>query len=161
VSPTVHATVGARARRLRTTMFILALLPCACAPARSSERTVVSPDGAATLAPYSPGIVAHGMLCLSGPVGLRPGSRELVSGGITPETRQALANVRAILDAAGLHEGDVLKCTVFLVDMADYAAMNAEYGAFFRTAPPARTAVAVAALPLGARVEIDCIARTR
>ena len=124
-------------------------------------REVVAPAGSSTLAPYSPAIRSGGFLFLSGQVGLRPGSRELVPGGITPETRQALDNVRTILAAAGLAPRDVVKCTVFLVDMAEYAAMNAVYGEFFATEPPARSAVAVAALPLAARVEVECIAAAR
>ena len=111
---------------------------CSVTTVRSgTAREVVAPAGSSTLAPYSPAIRSGGFLFLSGQVGLRPGSRELVPGGVAPETRQALENVRTILAAAGLSPHDVVKCTVFLVDMAEYAAMNTVYGEFFATEPPA------------------------
>lgn len=135
---------------------------CACACANpQSTRVVIAPEGSSRLAPYSPAIGAADLVFLSGQVGLRPGTRELVPGGVSAETAQALENVRTVLAAAGLTPADVVKCTVFLADMRDYEAMNAVYGTFFGTAPPARSAVGVNGLPLGARVEIECIARTR
>jgi 2-iminobutanoate/2-iminopropanoate deaminase len=134
----------------------------ACAGAnRAPVREVIAPAGTSTLAPYSPGVRAGDLVFLSGQVGLRPGTRELAAGGIAAETGQALENVRTVLAAAGLTPADVVKCTVFLADMRDYDAMNAIYSGFFDTAPPARSAVGVNALPLGARVEIECIARAR
>ncbi|HUF51682.1 MAG TPA: Rid family detoxifying hydrolase [Longimicrobiales bacterium] len=140
--------------------FVLLLIACAAtACASAPTRQVVAPAGATTIAPYSPGIRSGDLLFLSGQIGMTGGA--LVPGGIAAETRQALANMRTILDAAGLTPADVLKCTVFLVDMAEYEAMNAAYGDFFREAPPARSAVAVAALPRNARVEIECISRAR
>lgn len=147
-------------RRLHLTLLVCATAACvtgACASA--SPRQVVAPAGATTIAPYSPAIRTGDLLFLSGQIGIAGGA--LASGGIAAETRQALANVRTILDAAGVTPRDVVKCTVFLVDMNEYEAMNAVYGEFFGAAPPARSAVAVAALPRGARVEIECIARAR
>jgi 2-iminobutanoate/2-iminopropanoate deaminase len=135
------------------------LAACSAAPVR--ERDTINPPGASTLAPYSAAVRAGGLVFLSGQVGLRPGTSELVGGGIAAETRQALENVRGVLRAANLGLDDVVKCTVFLADMRDYAAMNDVYGDFFRADPPARSAVGVNGLPLGARVEIECIARDR
>lgn len=150
------------------TVMRAALLPLLCVSAAACAsagavpaREVVAPAGSATLAPYSPGVRVGDLLFLSGQVGLRPGTRELAAGGVAAETEQALENVRTILTAAGLTPADVVKCTVFLADMRDYEAMNAAYARFFPTAPPARSAVGVNGLPLGARVEIECIARAR
>lgn len=139
----------------------LAFATAACASAPPPDREVVAPPGSSSLAPYSPAIRVGGLVFLSGQVGLRPGTRELASGGIEAETRQALENVNALLATAGLTPADVVKCTVFLADMGDYAAMNRVYGEFFAAEPPARSAVGVNGLPLNARVEIECIARAR
>lgn len=145
--------------------FIIAVFACAgvsaCASATSPGRDVIAPAGSSSLAPYSPAIRTGDLVFLSGQVGLRPGTRELATGGVSAETEQALENVRTVLAAAGLSPADVVKCTVFLADMRDYEAMNAVYGRFFASAPPARSAVGVNGLPLGARVEIECIARAR
>jgi 2-iminobutanoate/2-iminopropanoate deaminase len=149
-------------RLLALTLLAFPITACA---ARSTSapvsREVVAPAGASTVAPYSPAIRSGDFLFLSGQVGLKPGTRELVTGGIAAETTQALENVRTILTAAGLTPRDVVRCNVFLVDMRDYDAMNAVYGPFFGTAPPARSAIAVAGLPVSARVEIECTARAR
>jgi 2-iminobutanoate/2-iminopropanoate deaminase len=141
----------------------LAVSACATATARTTApaRAVIAPPGVTLLAAYSPAIRTGDLVFLSGQVGLRPGARELVPGGIAEETRQALENVRTILDAAGLTPREVVKCTVFLADMAEYEPMNRVYAAFFGGDPPARSAVGVAALPLAARVEIECIAAAR
>lgn len=153
------ASAMRRPLRLIPLLAVLACGACSVTTTRGAPgREVVAPPGASTIAPYSPAIRSGGFLFLSGQVGLRPGTRELVGGGIAAETRQSLENVRTILAAAGLSLRDVVKCTVFLADMAEYEPMNAVYGEFFPAAPPARSAVAVAALPLAARVEIDCIA---
>lgn len=126
------------------------------------HREVVNLPGAATLAAYSPAIRSGGLVFLSGQIGLRPGSRELVPGGIEAETRQTLENVRAVLAAAGLTREDLVKCTVFLADIAEYEPMNEVYAGFFAgMQAPARSALGVGGLPLGARVEIECIAAHR
>lgn len=125
-------------------------------------REVVSPPGTPTLAAYSPAIRSGGLVFLSGQIGLLPGTRDLAPGGIGPETRQTLDNVRTLLSAAGLSREDLLKCTVFLADIAEYEPMNVIYAEFFAgVAAPARSALGVSGLPLGARVEIECIARAR
>jgi reactive intermediate/imine deaminase len=98
------------------------------------------------------------MLYLSGQIGNRPGTRELADTGITGQTRQALENIKALLASAGSSLDRAVKCTVFLVDIKDYAAMNAVYATYFPKDPPARSTVAGSGLALGARVEIECIA---
>ena len=123
-------------------------------------RRAVSTAGApAAIGPYSQGIALDGLLFTAGQVALDPSTGALVDGGIGPETERALANLSAILDAAGCTWSDVVKTTIFLVDMTDFAAVNEVYGRFVVDPPPARSTVAVAALPKGARVEIEAIAR--
>lgn len=130
-----------------------------CLPQARTSGDHITPGGASTLAAYTPAVRANGLIFFSGVIGLRPGTRELVEGGIREETRQALENLENVMDAAGVDRRDVVKCTVFLADIRDYEAMNEVYGRYFDRAPPARSALGVAGLPLGARVEIECIAR--
>jgi 2-iminobutanoate/2-iminopropanoate deaminase len=118
----------------------------------------IHPQGMTVVPVYSPAIRSAGLIFLSGAVGNVPG-QGLVEGGVEAETRQALANVATLLEAAGAGVSDLVQCNVYLADIADYQAMNAVYGAFVGDPPPARTTVGVADLPLGARVEIACTAR--
>jgi 2-iminobutanoate/2-iminopropanoate deaminase len=121
----------------------------------------VSTNGAPrAIGPYSQALRAGGFLFTAGQVGFDPATGELVDGGIAEQTRQVLANIRAILEAGGSGLGQVVKTTVFLVDMADFAAMNEVYAEAFGAHRPARSTVAVAALPRGARVEIEAVAAT-
>jgi 2-iminobutanoate/2-iminopropanoate deaminase len=113
------------------------------------------------IGPYSQGIIANGFLFTAGQVALDPGKGELVPGGITEQTTRALDNLRAILKEAGTDFSQVVKTTVFLVDMADFGPMNEIYGRAFGQHRPARSTVAVAALPRGARVEIEVIATVK
>ena len=145
-------------RTLIVPMLSLAAIACGSAP---SAREIIRPSGTTQLAPYSPAVRVGNLVFLSGTVGARPGTRELAPGGIAGETRQALENVRATLRAANLELRDVVKCTVFLTDMRDYDAMNVVYAEFFANEPPARSAIGVAALPISARVEIECVAAAR
>jgi 2-iminobutanoate/2-iminopropanoate deaminase len=125
-------------------------------------RRAVSTTGApAAVGPYSQGIVTDGFLFTAGQASLDPLSGQIVEGGIGPETERVMANLTAILDAAGATWADVVKTTVFLVDIGDFATVNAIYGRFLADPPPARSTVGVAALPKGARVEIEAIARLR
>ena len=124
-------------------------------------RDAVTAPGAAAIGPYSHGVWADGLLYLSGQTPVDPATNALVAGDIGDQTRQCLANLFAVLDAAGLTTDDVVKCNVYLVDMADFPAVNEAYAAVWATPYPARTTIGVAALPLGARVEIECIARRR
>jgi 2-iminobutanoate/2-iminopropanoate deaminase len=122
----------------------------------------VSTSGAPkAIGPYSQGIVANGLLFTAGQVALDPATGELVPGGIAEQTARALENLRAVLTAAGSDFSHVVKTTVFLVDMADFTPMNEAYGRAFGSHRPARSTVAVAALPRGARVEIEVIAAVR
>ena len=152
-----------------TTMLGVSLFAIGCAPAPAPQmspapvaaRRVVNPPGIAPLvAAYSVAIRAGDQVFVSGLTGASPGTQNIVDGGIGPQTRQTLENIRAVLLAAGATMADVSECTVFLIDMADYAAMNAVYIEFFRVDPPARATLAVTALPRpAARVEIKCSAR--
>ncbi len=140
-------------------VFVLAGLVAAALPAGAQERQVIRPPGQAPAAPYSPAVRVGNLLFLSGQIGVVPGQGGGVApGGIDAQTRQALENVRRLLETAGSAMERVVKCTVFLADIADYQAMNAVYRTFFPTDPPARSAVAVAGLPANALVEIECIA---
>jgi 2-iminobutanoate/2-iminopropanoate deaminase len=122
---------------------------------------VSTPGAPKAIGPYSQGIIANGWLFTAGQVALDPAKGELVAGGIAEQTSRALENLRAILDSAGTDFSQVIKTTVFLVDMADFTAMNEVYGRVFGSHRPARSTVAVAALPRGARVEIEVIATVR
>ncbi len=110
------------------------------------------------IGPYEQGAVAGGWLYTAGQVGLDPATGQLVDG-LEPQARRALANLAAILDAAGATWADVVKTTVYLADMADFEAVNAVYAEILAEPFPARSTVAVAGLPRGARVEIDAVAR--
>ena len=110
------------------------------------------------LGPYSQAIEAGGMVFASGQVPIDPATDQFVSGGIKEQTRQSLTNARSILQQAGTDLSHVVKTTVFLADIADFAAMNEVYAEFFSQPYPARSAVAVKQLPKGALVEVECIA---
>ena len=110
------------------------------------------------IGPYSQAARTGGLLFTAGQVGFDPASGALVEGGVAEQTRRVLQNIQAILEAAGVGLSSVLKTTVFLVDMADFAAMNEVYAHAFGDHRPARSTVAVAALPRGARVEIEAVA---
>ena len=123
---------------------------------------LVSTAGAPkAIGPYSQAVCAKGFIFTAGQVALDPSTGELVAGGITEQTTRALENLRAVLAAAGSGLAEVVKTTVFLIDMADFSAMNEVYGRVFGNHRPARSTVAVAALPRGARVEIEVIATVR
>jgi 2-iminobutanoate/2-iminopropanoate deaminase len=112
----------------------------------------------APVGPYSQAIRRDGLIFCSGQVGLDPTTGTLVEGGVGEQTRRVLDNLAAVLAEAGLGLDAIVKTTIFLVDIADFAAVNAIYGERMGTPPPARSTIAVAALPLGARVEIEAIA---
>lgn len=112
----------------------------------------------AAIGPYSQAIGGGRLVFCSGQIGLDPATGELVPGGIVAEAERALRNLGAVLDAAGLTPADLAKTTVFLVDMAEFGALNEVYARFVSDPPPARSTIAVAALPKGARVEIEAIA---
>lgn len=112
----------------------------------------------AAIGPYSQAIEAGGMIFVSGQLPIDPSTGAFAEGGIKELTRQSLSNMKAILAEAGLTMDNVVKTTVFLADMADFAEMNEVYASFFQGICPARSAVAVKTLPKEARVEIECIA---
>ena len=122
-------------------------------------KTIIATKNApGAIGPYSQGIRANGFVVASGQIGLDPATGEFVKGGIVEQSRQALLNVKNVLEAAGSGLDKAVKTTVFLKDINDFAAMNAVYSEFFKTDCPARSAVQVAALPKGALVEIEVIA---
>lgn len=119
-------------------------------------------DGAPrAIGPYSQAVSADGWLFTSGQVGLDPATGELVPGGFEAQARRVFENLGAVLTAAGCGFGDVVKATVYLADMADFATLNGIYAEAFGDHRPARSTVQAAALPKGARVEIDLVARRR
>ncbi|MGQ9852536.1 MAG: RidA family protein [Candidatus Oleimicrobiaceae bacterium] len=123
------------------------------------KQVVTTSDAPAAIGPYSQAVVSSGgLVYTAGQLGLDPQTGELVGPGIEDQTRQALTNLTAVLRAAGSGLEKVLKTTVFLADMNDFAAMNQVYAQFFSTAPPARSAVQAARLPKGARVEVEAVA---
>ena len=113
------------------------------------------------IGPYSQAIRISNLVFASGQAGLDPQTGELVGGGIEAETRQVLTNIKNVLEAADSSLDAVVKTTVFLIDMVEFPRMNAVYGEFFPKDPPARSTVGVAALPKGARVEIEAVAVLR
>jgi len=124
------------------------------------SKTRIATSGAPNaVGPYSQAIDAGDTVYCSGQVGLDPQTSELVGGGIQAQTERALRNLGAVLEAAGLGYEHVVKTTCFLVDIGDFAAFNAAYAGFFPDPPPARSTFAVAALPKGAQVEIEAVAK--
>lgn len=122
------------------------------------KKVIASAEAPKAIGPYSQAIQVERTVWCSGQIGLDPATGELVPGGVEAEARQALANLRAVLTAAGATPAHVVKTTLYLVDMADFARVNAIYGEVFSGVAPARATVAVAALPKVARFEIDAIA---
>ncbi|HST52698.1 MAG TPA: RidA family protein [Pyrinomonadaceae bacterium] len=115
-------------------------------------------DAPQAIGPYSQAVVAGGFVFTSGQIPTDPATGQFVAGGIAEQTEQVLRNVSKVLEAAGTGLGRVVRTTVFLADMNDFAAMNEVYGKFFGDGPPARSTVEAARLPRDARVEIDVIA---
>jgi 2-iminobutanoate/2-iminopropanoate deaminase len=122
-------------------------------------RRTITAEGAAVAGPYSHAVRAGKLLYLSGQTPLDPATGKLVEGDVQVQTAQCFQNLFAVLRAAGLGPDQVVKVNVFLTDMSDFAAMNEVYAAHWAKPFPARTTIGVAALPLGARIEIELIAR--
>lgn len=123
-----------------------------------SKQIIQTDNAPAAVGPYSQATVINGMVFTAGQVGLIPGTKSLAEGGVQAQARQALDNLKAVLEAAGTSLENVVKATVFLDSMDDFAAVNEVYATYFPENPPARSAVEVARLPLGALVEVEAIA---
>ena len=122
-------------------------------------REVIATESAPkAIGPYSQAIKANGFIFLSGQTPIDPATQQLVAGGIAEQTERTLKNLEAVLHAAGSGMEKIVRCSVFLKDMNDFAGMNEAYGKFFRSNPPARTTVQAARLPKDSLVEIDAIA---
>jgi 2-iminobutanoate/2-iminopropanoate deaminase len=122
------------------------------------KQIVSSEQAPKAIGPYSQAVVAGGFIFASGQIPFDPSTGEFVEGGVAEQTEQVLKNLTAVLGAAGASLADVVKTTVFLADMNDFAVMNEVYGRFFTEYPPARATVQAARLPRDARVEIEVIA---
>ena len=121
-------------------------------------QTISTPDAPKAIGPYAQGIVVNGFLFTAGQIALDPATMEVVIGGITEQTERVMLNLRNVLAAAGLTFNNVVKTTVFLQEMSEFAAMNEVYAKHFGSHRPARSTVAVGGLPRGVRVEIELIA---
>jgi 2-iminobutanoate/2-iminopropanoate deaminase len=143
--------------RLKFALWSVALV-VVTSSAAAQARQVVQPPGSAAGRPFSPAIRVGTMLYLSGQIGISPATRQLADSGIAGQTRQALENLKALLLYSGSALERVVKCTVFLAGMQDFARMNQVYATFFPKGPPARSALAVSGLALGARGEMECVA---
>lgn len=170
------ATPPWRACRMPALAALAAIIACESPPppgedARQEDSAMpeptpiehIVPEGVARLPVFTPAVRVGDLVFLSGAIGTPPsGELRVVEGGVGAETRATMDNIGRILDAAGLGFADLVKCTVFLADMADYAEMNEAYVTYFEgIEPPARSAMAGSGLALGARVEIECIARAK
>ncbi len=125
----------------------------------SLKREIIStPHAPAAVGPYSQAVRVGNFIFTAGQIALIPETGKLVEGGIEAQTDQVMKNLTNVLDAAGSNLGNVVKTTIFVTDMADFAKVNEVYGGFFTGDPPARSTVQVAGLPLGANVEIEAIA---
>ncbi len=126
-----------------------------------TNQAVSTSSAPAAVGPYSQGIVSGDLVFCSGQLGLDPATGTMVEGGVEPQADRAMRNLAAVLDAAGVSINDVVKTTIFLADIDDFAAVNAVYATFMPDPPPARSTFAVGALPKGGLIEIEAIARRR
>ncbi len=125
----------------------------------TSGKSAVIPEGTAPpIGPYTPAVKVGNMLFLSGQIGINPATGTMVEGGTVAQARQVFANLRSLLNAAGLTFDDVVRATVYLADLDDYGAVNEEYAKYFSDIPPARVCVEVARIPADALVEISVVA---
>lgn len=122
------------------------------------KKVISTPKAPAAIGPYSQAIQVGNLIYTSGQIPIDPATGQLVEGGVKEQTRQSLSNIQAILQEAGLTMASVVKTTVFMADMADFAEMNSVYAEFFTEPYPARSAVAVKTLPKNALVEIEVVA---
>jgi 2-iminobutanoate/2-iminopropanoate deaminase len=125
------------------------------------RKIIATEDAPKAIGPYSQAVAWNGIVYLSGQIPLDPATGQLVDGGIVAQTARVLDNLKAVLEAAGSDLDHVLKTTVFLKDMSEFAAMNEVYARYFESNPPARATVEAARLPRDVRVEIECVAAIR
>ena len=125
------------------------------------RKIIATEDAPKAIGPYSQAVAWNGIVYLSGQIPLDPATGQLVDGGIVAQTARVLDNLKAVLEAAGSDLDHVLKTTVFLKDMSEFAAMNEVYARYFESTPPARATVEAARLPRDVRVEIECVAAIR
>ena len=143
---------------LLTTVLLMACTATAVQEEQVVEKEVIQVPGSLEGLPFSSAVRVGDMLYLSGQIGTLPGTRDLAPGGVAEEARQTLENIKSVLEYAGSSMDQVVKCTVFLLDINDYAAVNEVYATYFPTDPPARSALAATGLALGSQVEIECFA---
>lgn len=143
---------------MRMVTIIAVLLILVPVSGLAQDKEVIQAPGSLEGLPFSSAVRVNNMLYLSGQIGNIPGTRQLAPGGVAAQTRQTLENIKAILEYAGSSMDQVVKCTVFLLDIEDYAAVNEVYATYFPEDPPARSAMAASGLALGAAVEIECLA---
>ncbi len=148
-------------RSLRTLPPLLLSLAACHAERPSPPPEFITAPGAAASLPFSEAVRANGWLILSGQIGVKPGTIELVSGGIEAEAKQTMDNIVATLARQNLTTDDVVKCSVFLAEIKDWPAFNAIYRGYFGKHFPARSALAASGLALNARVEVECVAVDR
>lgn len=154
---TVHLCRTGIARYVALSTLLTGLVAAVAIPPAAADEAIYHAPGGRDGAPFSEAVVYDDFIFLAGQLGIVPGTRELAEGGIQAETRQALENMQGALERAGGSMDSVLKCTVFLADIADWAAMNEVYVTFFPN-KPARSAIGAISLALDARVEIECMA---
>ena len=123
-----------------------------------SKEIIFTPEAPAPIGPYSQAVKAGNTLYVSGQIPLDAESGEMINANITEETHQVMKNLDAVLSAAGMNFGNVVKCSIFIKDMGQFATINEAYGMYFKQDPPARETVEVARLPKDVNVEISCIA---
>jgi 2-iminobutanoate/2-iminopropanoate deaminase len=143
---------------LLTALWLMSAAAAAAPPPSAHAEFYASPDAALKALPFSEAVRAGDLLFVSGQIGSAPGTLKLVSGGIDAQAKQAIENVRDVLQRHGASLGQVVKCTVFLADMKDWPAFNSVYREYFKSPFPARSATGASGIALGARVELECIA---
>ena len=122
------------------------------------KKPINTSNAPAPIGPYSQAVISNGTLYLSGQIALDPNTGDLITDNIVDETHQVMKNIQAIINAAGLNMGQIIKCSIFIANMDDFAEINEVYGTYFKNDPPARETVEVSRLPKNVNVEISVIA---